>query len=152
EYTERFPQLAARIRELFPALILIEDAGSLGGANSRKIDIPAMIGRYPVRRLLGHGNHGLVYLAHDDKLQRLVAIKVPHRERVASPLDAEAYLSEARTVANLDHPNIVPVHDVGSTEPFPVFVVSKHIDGTDLATRLRKWPLAVGETAALVIA
>ena len=52
--------------------------------------------------------------------------------------DAEAYLTEARTVANLDHPNIVPVYDVGSTEEFPCFVVSKYIDGTDLATRLKQ--------------
>jgi serine/threonine protein kinase/formylglycine-generating enzyme required for sulfatase activity len=152
EYTERFPHLAARIRDLFPALVLIEDAGSPGGVDSPKIDVPAIIGRYRVERLLGQGSNGLVYLAHDDKLQRLVAIKVPHRERVASPLDAEAYLSEARTVANLDHPNIVPVHDVGSTEDFPVFVVSKHIEGTDLATRLKCGRLACSQTASLVIA
>jgi serine/threonine protein kinase/formylglycine-generating enzyme required for sulfatase activity len=152
EYTERFPHLAARIRELFPALVLIEDAGSPDEADSPKIDVPAIIGRYRVERLLGQGSNGLVYLAHDDKLQRLVAIKVPHRERVASPLDAEAYLSEARTVAHLDHPNVVPVHDVGSTEDVPVFVVSKYIDGTDLATRLRNGPLAFGATAALVMA
>ena len=54
--------------------------------------------------VLGQGGFGIVYLAYDDQLQRLVAIKVPHRKLVSRPEDAEAYLTEARTVANLDHP------------------------------------------------
>src|SRR5947199_8333644 len=88
-------------------------------------DQPQRIGRYRVERLLGKGGFGLVYLAHDDQLQRLVAIKVPHAKLVAQATDAEAHLTEARAVASLDHPNIVPVHDVGSTEDCPFFVVSK---------------------------
>ena len=103
-------------------------------------DQPRRIGRYRVERVLGKGGFGLVYLAHDEQLQRLVAIKVPHRRLVARPEDAEAYLTEARTVASLDHPNIVPVYDVGSTEDCPCFVVSKYIDGSDLATRIKADP------------
>src|SRR5580658_2885794 len=76
---------------------------------------PERIGRFRVEKILGQGGFGLVYLAHDDQLQRLVAIKVPHRHRVATAEVAEAHLAEARTVANLDHPHIVPVHDVGNT-------------------------------------
>ena len=64
--------------------------------------------------------------------------------------DAEAYLTEARTVANLDHPNIVPVFDVGSTEDCPCYVVSKYIDGTDLASRLKQSRLSIHETVELV--
>jgi serine/threonine protein kinase len=112
--------------------------------------LPHHIGRYRVERVLGQGGFGLVYLAHDDQLQRLVAIKVPHPKRVERPEDAEAYLGEARTVANLDHPNVVPVHDVGSSEQFPCFVVSKYIDATDLATRLRQSRLSLHEAVELV--
>ena len=108
---------------------------------------PRRIDRYRIERILGQGGFGLVYLAHDDQLQRLVAIKVPHRHRVSTSEDAEAYLTEARTVANLDHPNIVPVHDVGSNEQFPCYVVSKYIDGTDLATRLKQSRLSPQEAA-----
>jgi serine/threonine protein kinase/formylglycine-generating enzyme required for sulfatase activity len=111
---------------------------------------PQQIGRYRVERVLGKGGFGLVYLARDDRLQRLVAIKVPHRKLVECPEDAEAYLTEARTVANLDHPNIVPVHDVGCTEDCPCFVVSKYINGTDLAKRLAQCPVSVDETVNLV--
>src|SRR6185312_477809 len=111
---------------------------------------PQHIGRYRIERVLGEGGFGLVYLAHDDQLQRPVAVKVPHRRLVSRPEDAEVYLTEARTVANLDHPNIVPVHDVGSTDQFPCFVVSKYIDGTDLATRLTQSRLALHEAVELV--
>jgi len=111
---------------------------------------PDRIGRYRVERILGQGGFGLVYLAQDDQLQRLVAIKVPHRHRVSTLEDAEAYLTEARTVANLDHPNIVPVHDVGGNEHFPCFVVSKYIDGTDLGTKLKQSRLSLHEAVELV--
>src|SRR6516162_6833235 len=110
---------------------------------------PAHIGRYRIERVLGQGSFGLVYLAHDDQLQRLVAIKVPHRKLVDRPEAAEAYLTEARTVANLDHPHIVPVFDVGGTEDCPCYVVSKYIDGTDLATRLKRSRLSVHEAVEL---
>lgn len=112
--------------------------------------LPQRIGRYRIERVLGKGGFGLVYLAHDDQLQRLVAIKVPHRGIVAGAEDAEAYLIEARTAANLDHPNIVPVHDIGSTEQFPYFIVSKYIDGTNLASWLKQSRLSLREAVELV--
>src|SRR5262245_14927992 len=87
-------------------------------------ELPERIGRYRVERVLGKGGFGLVYLAHDEQLQRLVAIKVPHRKFMHRPEEAEAYLTEARTVANLDHPHIVSVFDVGSTDAYPCYVVS----------------------------
>ena len=111
---------------------------------------PQHIGRYRVEKVLGEGGFGLVYLAHDERLSRPVALKVPHARLVAQAGDAEAYLTEARTVANLDHPHIVPVYDVGTTEQFPCFIVSKYIDGTDLATRLKQSQLALHEAAELV--
>jgi hypothetical protein len=82
-----------------------------------------------VEKVLGEGGFGMVYLAHDDQLHRPVAIKVPRRHLVSDPKDLEANLAEARTVASLDHPHIVPVLDVGSTPEFPCFVVSKFIQG-----------------------
>src|SRR5947209_1400119 len=114
------------------------------------VSTPTHIGRYRIENVLGRGGFGLVYLAHDDQLQRLVAIKVPHRKLVDRPEAAEAYLTEARTVANLDHPHIVPVFDVGSTADCPCYVVSKYIDGTDLATRLKQSRLSLQDAVELV--
>jgi len=95
--------------------------------------LPAKIGRFVIESILGRGGFGVVYLATDQQLHRKVAIKVPHAALVEHPEDAELYLKEARTVAGLEHPSIVPVHEVGSTPEFPIFVVSKYIKGRDLA-------------------
>jgi hypothetical protein len=79
-----------------------------------------------------------------------VAVKVPRPERLARPKDADSCLAEARTLARLDHPNIVPVHDVGRTAAGLPFVVSKYIEGTDLAATLRQGRLSCTSAAALV--
>ena len=118
-----------------------------GGAAAEQ---PRRIGRYRIERVLGTGGFGLVYLAHDEQLNRRVAVKVPHAKLISKPEDAEAYLAEARTVANLDYPGIVPVYDVGSTEDCPCYVVSKYIEGTDLAKRLQHHRLTYREAAELV--
>lgn len=112
--------------------------------------LPDKIGRYRINKVLGKGGFGLVYLGHDDELNRPVAIKVPHRERVASKEDIGSYLTEARTLACLDHPNIVPVFDVGSTPDGLCYVVSKFIEGSDLAGTLTKSCLTFQGSAELV--
>lgn len=115
---------------------------------AERVDLPKEIGRYRIEKHLGQGAFGIVYLAHDDQLNRSVAIKVTRR--IPSARDAEAYLAEARVVASLDHPNIVPVHDVGTTPEGACYVVSKVIEGSDLATRLREVALPHSEAATLV--
>jgi len=99
---------------------------------------------------LGKGGFGEVFLAHDDDLNRPVAIKVPHRERITKPEDVEEYLNEARILASLDHPHIVPVHDVGRTDDGLCFVVSKYVEGSDLATKFKESRPGYRETAGLV--
>ncbi|HEX4592082.1 MAG TPA: serine/threonine-protein kinase, partial [Gemmataceae bacterium] len=124
--------------------------GSFPGAAEASPNIPRSIGRYVVLEVLGRGGFGVVFLARDEQLGRQVAIKVPHARQVADPDNAELYLHEARTVAGLDHPHIVPVFDVGGTPECPFFVVSKHIDGTTLADRLRAGRYAPTTAAELV--
>ncbi|MEZ6128812.1 MAG: protein kinase [Planctomycetaceae bacterium] len=112
----------------FDPLVVTQDqqGNSLPRDDVASSERPQQIGRYRIEKVLGKGGFGLVYLAHDTQLERLVAIKVPHAKLISKPEDAEVYLAEARTVANLDHPHIVPVFDVGSTEEFPCYVVSKY--------------------------
>jgi serine/threonine protein kinase/formylglycine-generating enzyme required for sulfatase activity len=112
--------------------------------------LPEHIGRYRIERLLGQGGFGLVYLAHDEQLARPVAIKVLHAHLLAQTGAAAAHLAEARTVANLDYPHIVPVYDVGSSAQFPCFVVSKFIDGSTLKAKAQTSPLSLAEAAGLV--
>jgi hypothetical protein len=102
--------------------------------------IPTVIGRYTVLRILGTGGFGVVYLARDAELGRLVAIKAPHAQRIQRAGDLDAYRREARLLASVDHVHIVPIYDVGAADDTPFFVVSKFVPGIDLAARLRAAP------------
>lgn len=110
-----------------------------------RIDFPedsgtSRIDRYLLKRVLGEGAFGRVWLALDEELHRLVAIKIPNSKHLRNAEESELFLSEARTLAQLDHPHIVPVHDVGRTETGAVYVVSKFIEGSTLAARIREDP------------
>ena len=129
-----------------------KDANSSGedSQESSSLSHPTKIGRYSILGRLGKGGFGEVFQGFDDDLNRPVAIKVPRPERVSRPEDIEAYLKEARIVASLDHPHIVPVHDVGRTEDGLCFVVSKFIEGSDLAKRIKESRPGFQDSAALV--
>ena len=105
----------------------------------------ALAGRYSIDRELGRGGMGIVYLAREVHLDRLVAIKLlPPAKAVDSTL-RERFLREARLAAKLSHPNIIPIHAVEDTGEF-VFYVMAFIDGETLAHRVRtRGPCAASE-------
>jgi serine/threonine protein kinase len=72
-------------------------------------NLPAHISRYRVTGQIAAGNFGTVLRARDDDLDRDVAIKVPHAHLINSPAAVETFLAEARILASLEHPGIVPV-------------------------------------------
>lgn len=112
---------------------------------------PTKIGRYEVHRSLGHGGFGNVYLAYDDRLDRQVAVKVPHASLVNARANAaDLYLEEARVAATLDHPHIVPVYDIGTDDELVCYVVSKYIAGADLRRTLASRRLSIGEAVHVV--
>jgi hypothetical protein len=138
EYAARFPAFSAVVAEAFNAAESVRseiDAGPRAPGASEE-PLPERLGRYRITLKLGTGSFGVVYKGRDDDLQRDVAIKVPHRQRIASAKAVEAYLDEARKVAKLDHPGIVPVHDFGRTDDGLCYLVSKFVDGCDLKARL----------------
>lgn len=98
---------------------------------------PESLGRYAITEALGSGGFGVVYRGWDEQLQREVAIKVAHR-RPSQQFSTAAYLEEARFLARLDHPGIVPVYDVGKSDRDQLYIVSKFVDGGDLARRIRE--------------
>ncbi len=144
--TDSDPDPLQRTREL-SATDFGPDACEL---DFRSLPPPSQIDRYHIVKELGHGGYGIVYLAYDEKLERQVAIKLPHQKFVSRPEAAAAYLTEARTVANLDHPHIVPVYDVGETDEYPCFIVSKFINGSDLAAKLKQTRFSNAKTAGLI--
>lgn len=106
----------------------------------------ARLGRYRIEHLLGEGGFGQVFRAYDEDLRRHVAIKVMRSQPGGDSAQFEAYLTEARLVASLDHPSIVPVYDVVTEATGEYYVVSKLITGGDLRRRIEaaggKAPLA----------
>ena len=73
--------------------------GTPAAADMAPAKPPERIGRYRIEKVLGKGGFGIVYLAHDEQLNRPVAVKVPHARLISKSEDAEAYLAEARMVA-----------------------------------------------------
>ena len=91
-------------------------------------------GRYRLDDLIAEGGFAQVWRAYDTELQRIVAIKVRKPGRLES---SESFMAEARRVARLKHPGIVPVHDVG-IEGDQCFIVSEFIEGGSLAEQVAR--------------
>ncbi|WP_010585078.1 bifunctional serine/threonine-protein kinase/formylglycine-generating enzyme family protein [Schlesneria paludicola] len=127
------------------------DVSKASGENALPSYKPAYIGRYEIVRLLGDGGFGRVWLAKDGRLERNVAIKIPHRHRALQQKDIEGYLTEARILSSLQHHAIVSVFDCGKTDDGLWYVVSQYIDGCDLANKVKRTPLSVTASAELVI-
>jgi len=98
--------------------------------------VSALAERYRIERELGAGGMATVYLAHDVKHDRPVAIKVL-RPELAAVIGAERFLSEIKTTANLQHPHILPLHDSGQADSF-LFYVMPFVEGESLRDRLRR--------------
>ena len=110
----------------------------------------ALAGRYELHGLLGRGGMGVVYRAHDLRLERSVALKVPPPDRAADPAFRARFLREARTAAALAHPNIVPIFAVHEVGPF-IFYAMAYVDGDTLARRIAAHgPLPAADTARLL--
>jgi serine/threonine protein kinase len=76
------------------------------------------LGKFELIDAVGFGAFGTVFKAHDPELDRIVAIKVPRSGNLATTADLNRFLREARSVANLRHPSIVPVYEVGQVDRF----------------------------------
>jgi hypothetical protein len=97
---------------------------------------PQKVGRFEVLDVLGRGGFGTVYKARDPELDRVVAVKVPRAGNLSGPQELERFLREARSVAQLQHPSIVSIHEVGVNDGLP-YLVSDFVHGITLADLLR---------------
>ncbi|SDD20289.1 Stk1 family PASTA domain-containing Ser/Thr kinase [Glycomyces harbinensis] len=105
-------------------------------------------GRYRLRRLIARGGMADVYEAHDERLDRTVAVKMITTEGVAG-FDLKAFTHEARTIARLSHPNVVAVFDQGVHQGLP-YVVMEYVPGTTLRDLLnRRRRLRIDEAVEL---
>src|SRR5438067_1021151 len=106
----------------------------------------ALAGRYEIERAVGAGGMATVYLAHDLKHRRRVAIKVLAPD-LAALLGAERFLREIEIVAGFNHPHIVPLYDSG-VENGLLFYVMPYMEGQSLRDRLRREGQCAGAASA----
>ena len=107
------------------------------------------VGPYQLIEPLGQGGMAAVWKAYHPNLDRYVAIKVLHRALLDDPNFLARFQREARVVARLEHPNIVPVYDFAEHEGFP-YLVMKFIEGETLKARLQKRPLSAREISRII--
>ena len=98
--------------------------------------IPAYIDRFKILNELGRGSQGVVYLASDPRLERNVAIKTLHKKFLLHGDKQERLLREAKTVSKLQHPNIIPLYEVGQDRD-QLFLVFEYVDGISLKAQIR---------------
>ena len=93
-----------------------------------------LAGRYVLKREIGRGGAATVYLAHDVRHERLVAIKVLHHE-LSHALGAQRFLREIKLTASLQHPHILPIHDSGEAHD-QLYYVMPYVEGDSMRQRL----------------
>lgn len=111
----------------------------------RVTNLPQTVDRFDVVRILGKGGMGTVYLARDQRLDRLVAVKVLHAEDLAAEDRRARFMREARTAAAIRHANVATIFEVGETDDGVPFIVMEYCEGETLAQRMRRRPIEAGE-------
>jgi WD40 repeat protein/serine/threonine protein kinase len=129
EYADRYPDLAGEIREVFPAVAMMEhialDRETLDGAAAPPFTPPAIsqVGDFRIVREVGRGGMGVVYEAEQVSLGRFVALKLLPQQVAATDRQKERFLREARAAAKLHHTNIVPVFGFGEADGVPYYAM-----------------------------
>jgi WD40 repeat protein/predicted Ser/Thr protein kinase len=113
------------------------------------LDLPSSFGHYRVEREIAAGGMGMVYEAEDTRLSRRVALKMLRQVFFATDQDRLRFQAEAEFASQLDHPNIVPIYEVGELDGQPYFTM-KYIRGRSLAERLEEGPMPQSEAAEMM--
>ncbi|HTU92076.1 MAG TPA: tetratricopeptide repeat protein [Gemmataceae bacterium] len=124
----------------------------LQGTSTATVALPTPLGtleHYDLLEELGHGGMGIVYKARDRHLNRLVALKMIRHGSQADSAQLLRFQSEAEAVAQLQHPNIVPIYEIGRYNDLPYFTLELVASGS-LARKLRNGPLPAQAAAQLL--
>ncbi len=146
---------AAKLREMQEALRLLEQARLEGLLSDTPPTVPfepprpdrasparpsiagQTIGHFELLNELGRGGYGVVFLAVDTEIGRQVALKIPRPEVLNNPETRRRFLREARAAGALEHPNLIPVYEVGEDGPF-CFLATAYCPGSTLAEWLKE--------------
>jgi tetratricopeptide (TPR) repeat protein len=109
------------------------------------------LGHYEIRSKLGAGGMGEVYLAHDTKLGRSVALKLLPEELSHDHYRMQRFVQEAQAASAINHPNVCIIHEVGESEDGRSFIAMEYIEGETLSTRIGGQPLPLKEVVDIGI-
>lgn len=109
------------------------------------------IGPYEIISLLGVGGMGVIYLAHDTRQQRQVAIKCLPPHFTSTNNYRKRFLNEARAVSSLEHPNICSLYDIGETSDQRLYIAMPYYEGETLENRLRQGPLPLADAINIIL-
>src|SRR5438128_2370628 len=170
EFLARHPELASELaaffadRDQFEHLARPLDAAGFRPQGPAAADMPTLapgetaqpplgvvryFGDYELLAEIARGGMGVVYKARQVSLNRLVALKMILAGQLASDADKQRFYAEARTAANLQHPNIVAIHEVGEHKGQHYFSMDL-VEGKSLSALTREHPLPPNQAAALV--
>ena len=154
----RYPSFAGDLADLLAARRevgeMLEETRPSGGAGigAPRVAVPSgVLGDYELLEELGHGGMGRVYKARQRSLGRLVALKVIRAGAPATEADRLRFRTEAEAAARLDHPNIVPVYEVGEHDGQP-YIAARYVAGGPLSRHLDRFRDDPRAAAALVAA
>ncbi|HWE35207.1 MAG TPA: protein kinase [Isosphaeraceae bacterium] len=146
DYLARFPAHHEALLALRGRLATADRPAS--AAPARPAAAARALGKYELLEEVGRGTAGVVYRARDAELDRVVALKVPRADRLESAEDVAPFLREARSAAQLHHPNIVRLLDFGRADG-SCFLAYEFVAGTTLARRLATGRIPFRQAAAL---
>ncbi len=106
-------------------------------------------GRYRLEHVAGHGGMATVFVAHDTRLDRKVAIKLLSRRKDASGVLSKRFEREARAEAKIVHPNVVSIHDFGVSDDARPYIVMDYVEGDSLADVIAEGALSSERVAAI---
>ena len=112
-------------------------------------DVPHQISRFVIRKRLGGGGFGSVYLAYDPILDRDIALKVPRGPAPWADEQTQSFLAEARIAVRLKHPHVIAVHDAGESAESGVFIAMEYVEGESLSERLKRGKLSIPDTVRI---
>ncbi len=111
---------------------------------------PYRLGKFELLQELGVGSFGYVFRALDTELDRIVAVKIQRANDLGGPEESARFLREARSAAQLEHPNIVSLYETGQTHDGAFYLVTEFVEGRTLEQMIRAGPIAPREAAGLI--
>jgi len=158
EFVRQYPGLDRQIRQsiqdmqkidaLFDSLVQADQSDFEDMVAGQAL-IGQKIGSFEIMEMIGQGGMGVVYLAHDTKLDRSVAIKSMPAELARDPIVRARFQREAKLLASLSHPNIAVIHDILEQGEGAGYLVLEYVPGETLAGRIAREPLELAEALSI---